>query len=151
MTDQQQPTPTDAKESEFIRDLDRRLRRWRVATHVRNGGLQSTWSVALLAGAGVPLVQSLGWSRSVASVLGFVVVVASGAERLFARTADQAEALDNCRRGLESERRLYSTAAGSYTGEPDSFRLFVERTEEITAEFDRRSLAAHRDHAETAA
>lgn len=147
--EEEQPAVTDARETEFTRDLDKRIRRWRVATHLRNGGLQSMWTVALLAGAGVPLVQSLGWSRSVASTLGFIVVAASGAERLFARTADSADALDKCRRGLESERRLYSTSAGPYTGEADPFRTFVERTEEITAEFDRRSLQANRDHAQS--
>jgi hypothetical protein len=141
-------TPIPEHRTTYLAEFDQRLRRWRRATLVRDVGLQSTWIIALLAGAGVPLVQSFAWDRGVASLLGFVVVVATGAERLFARTSEQADALDRCRRGLESERRMYMTATGPYTNESEHFRLFVERSEVITAAYDERSLRAQRNHAQ---
>jgi len=122
-------------EADFMRRLDRRIRRTRVAALARNAGVQAAWSLTLLAGAGVPLVSSFDWNAT-ASVLGFVVVVASGAERIFARTADGGEAIERLHRGLASERRLYQACAGPYGDDATRFEQLVERTESLISIYD---------------
>lgn len=124
-------------QSAYIARFDKRLRRSRTAALARTAGVQSAWSLSLLAGAAVPLSQALGWDDWVAPVLGFVVVVASGAGGIFARTEGLGAAMDRLARSLAAERRQYDVGAGPYADTADGFELFVERSERAIAEYDR--------------
>lgn len=135
---------------EFMARFNKRLRRSRIAAVARSAGVQSAWSLTLLAGAGVPLAQALGAYKWVAPILGFLVVVASGAQGIFARTAGMGSAMDRLARSLASERRLYEMSAGPYAEQGDMFIRFVERSEEAIAGYDRAMVKANRKHSSRA-
>ncbi len=68
----------------------------------------------IVAGAGVPLTEALGGPAWIGPILGFVVVVAVGIDRIFGRTTPAASAQDALRRGLARERRLFLSGASPY-------------------------------------
>ncbi len=69
-------------------------------------------------------------------VLGFVVVVAAGLERIFSRTTQSAVALDELRRGLARERRLLVAGTGEYADPDGRVETYVRRSEEHLAAYD---------------
>ena len=140
---------SDQAQTEYIQQYDRRLRRMSRAANARIFGIQTSWSVALLAGAAVPLVVALGTATWVTSILGFVVVVATGAERIFARTVGAGAALDRLRRKLGTEQRLYLTVTGPYSEDGDQFKHFVQRTEDAITNYDNTAVRAHAEEAGT--
>ena len=117
--------------------MNRRVRRANAAVLSRVIGVQIAWSVSLLCGAGVALAQV--WSgfddsssnapQWVSALLGFVIVVAQGADRLFARTSGVVQADDQMRRNMAREQRWFQAGAGPYLGSDDPFNLFVDRAE----------------------
>lgn len=124
------------------RAYERRLRRKRgiadTAAVLRAGGIQFVWLVVLVAGAAIPLTEALvddGWEW-VSPVLGFVVVIAAGLERIFRRTTDAAVALDRLRRNLSRERRLLIAGAGPYATAQDPYALYAESCEGFIATYD---------------
>jgi len=147
MVEQHGSPGSDQAQAEYMQQYDRRLRRMSNAANARIFGIQTSWSVALLAGAAVPLVVALGTATWVTSILGFVVVVASGAERIFARTVGAGQALDRLRRRLAREQRLYLTATGPYSEEGDQFKHFVQRTEDAITAYDTTAVQAHAEEA----
>lgn len=124
------------------RAYERRVSRKRgvayTAAVLRAGGIQAVWLVVLVAGAAIPLTEALvdeGWEW-VSPVLGFVVVIAAGLERIFRRTTDAAAALDRLRRSLSRERRLLIAGAGPYAVAQDPFALYAESCEPFIATHD---------------
>lgn len=144
MADTDEADPLDAgheNESDrrrlYLALVDRRLTQSNRAVLGRVVGIQTAWSVALLAGAAIPVAQALsapGEWEWVVSILGFVVVVAQGADRLFGRTRKTALAHDFLRRRLGRERRMWDAGEGPYA-ERD-FAAFVERVEGVIEEYD---------------
>ncbi|MEN8178946.1 MAG: DUF4231 domain-containing protein [Pseudomonadota bacterium] len=109
-----------------------------------NYKMWSKWLGLLIiaAGAGTTLVQiwatgaeptSVGWTAIVTALLGVLVILAKGIERLW--TFD--ENWLNYRQASEAikrEKRYYINAAGPYRDENNesaAYRLFVERVEDI--------------------
>ena len=130
----------------FDRMVRSRLRLANLAARLRAGGIQVVWLVVLIAGAAIPLTEALitdGWTW-VSPVLGFVVVIAAGLERIFSRTTDAAAALDQLRRELSRERRLLIARSGPYaeTGEPHN--LYATRAEAVIASSDARMVDYNR-------
>ena len=132
----------DAKEQRLYLDLvEKRCHRSNRAVLLRVVGIQTAWSATLLAGAAIPVAQALaepGNFEWVVSLLGFVVVVAAGADRLFARTRGTVEAHDMLRRSLRRERRLMLAGKGSYA-DGDAFDTYVTNVEAAIADYDQRS------------
>jgi hypothetical protein len=124
-------------ERRYERELIRRRRRLTAQWGARAFVVQATWIVILAAGAAVPLATALEWDDSVGPVLGFVVVVATGVERIFGRTTQGAVAVDELRRRLDRERRLLDTRRMEYAETDDPFGLFVARSEEAIDQYDR--------------
>ncbi len=123
-----------------------RLRLANLAARLRAGGIQVVWLVVLVAGAAIPLTEALttdGWTW-VSPVLGFVVVIAAGLERIFSRTTDAAAALDQLRRELSRERRLMIARSGPYAETEAPHSLFAERAEAVIASYDARMVEYHR-------
>lgn len=137
------PATTDRHER-YLREISRQARRANRAVESRLIGVQVAWIAALLAGAGVSVMQAFsesdtwlgGNARWITILLGFAVVVAQGADRLLARTAGGAEPDDVLRRGLERERRLFDAREGPYKAADDPFSEFVSRAEELLATND---------------
>ncbi len=124
-----------AAQHEYTDQLRSRIRIGNAASGLRTGGIQALWVIVIVAGAGVPLTEALGGPSWVGPVLGFVVVVAAGIERVFGRTTPAASAQDALRRGLAREQRLYLCGAGPYGG-ADAFDRYAERSERLIAEYD---------------
>lgn len=106
-----------AGQQEYVEELRSRIKTGNLGALLRTGGIQALWIIVILAGAGVPLneaVEGPGW---VGPTLGFVVVVAAGVERVFARTTPAAAAQDTLRRGLSREQRIFLARADIYGGE----------------------------------
>jgi hypothetical protein len=135
---------SDRRESGYTRTIESKIRSATLATRLRGFGVQLLWIVVVLAGAGVPLNQALGGPRWVGPVLGFVVVVAAGVERIFSRTTVAAAAHDELRRSLEQEKRLFTARAGSYAGSDAPFAAFASRCEEIIGKHDQTLIAEGR-------
>ena len=140
---EQGPTGDSQKYDQMVRS---RLRLANLAARLRAGGIQVVWLVILIAGAAIPLTEALiteGWTW-VSPVLGFVVVIAAGLERIFSRTTDAAAALDQLRRELSRERRLLIARSGPYaeTEEPDN--LYAARAEVLIASYDARMVEYNR-------
>ncbi len=121
----------------YAKDMDRKVRRLAAESSARAVVMQLNWIVVLMAGAAVPLSTALDWGDWVAPVLGFVVVVAAGIDRIFARTAPGAVAVDQLRRRLDREQRLWRARQLEYGDTDDPLGLYVLRSEEAIAEFDR--------------
>ncbi len=123
---------------EYDRSIRRRLRIANAAAWFRATGIQVVWLIVLVAGAGVPLTQAIasdGWDW-VNPVLGFVVVVGAGVERIFGRTSEAAVSLDVLRRNLARERRLLITGSHEYATSDDPHRLYAERVEALIGTYD---------------
>ena len=123
---------------EYDRSIRRRLRVANAAAWFRATGIQVVWLIVLVAGAGVPLTQAIasdGWDW-VNPVLGFVVVVGAGVERIFGRTSEAAVSLDVLRRNLARERRLLITGSHEYATSEDPHRLYAERVEALIGTYD---------------
>ena len=106
---------------------------------MRAGGIQAVWLVVLLAGAAVPLTDAVitdGWTW-VSPVLGFVIVVAAGLERIFQRATGAAAPLDELRRKVARERRLLQAGADGYADPDATYALYAARVEEHIADYDR--------------
>ena len=133
--------PSDRRE-EYLAGIERRIVWSDRAMNARGLGQIAAWTVALLAGAGVAVAEVLvdQW-RWAPALLGFVVVVAQGADRLFARRRDGAASMDVMRRALTKEKRLYLSGTGVYSDDGTSFETFVERAESILDEYDANSVA----------
>lgn len=84
----------------------------------------------------MPLNEAVNGPSWVGPALGFVVVVAAGVERVFARTTPAAAAQDTLRRSLSREQRIFLARAGVYS-EPDAFDRYIMRCEELIADYDR--------------
>lgn len=128
--------PIRPEQRQYLDDLRSRVRTGRLGALLRTLAIQGLWVLVVLAGAGVPLNQAVGGPGWVGPTLGFIVVVAAGIERVFARTTPAAAAQDVLRRGLAREHRLYLAGAGSYSGS-DAFARFAERCEQLIADYDR--------------
>jgi hypothetical protein len=101
--------------------------------------VHSLWLVVVLAGAGIPLNTALGGPNWVEPVLGFVIVAAAGADRIFGRTRDKAAAVDTLRRSLNKQLRLREIASEEYTGlsyPSVAFAQFVSGCEQSIDAFD---------------
>jgi protein-S-isoprenylcysteine O-methyltransferase Ste14 len=132
-------TPSTAGQRRYDRTLRRRLRVADAAAWMRAGGIQAVWLVVLVAGAAVPLTEAViadGWTW-VSPVLGFVIVVAAGLERIFQRTTGAAAALDDLRRKVARERRMVQAGAGVYADADASYAQYAARIEEHIADYDR--------------
>ncbi len=137
-------TTTIEQQQTYLAAVRRRVRRADAAVLSRVAGVQVAWSVALIAGASVPLVQAIGAGNTrvaanaawITAILGFLVVIAQGADRLFARTSGVVRADDEMRRNLAREERLYLAGSGPYADAADPFHLFVERAEAELARHD---------------
>lgn len=127
---------------QYDRAIRRRLRVANAAAWFRATGIQIVWLVVLIAGAGVPLTQALasdGWSW-VNPVLGFVVVIGAGVERIFSRTTEAAVSLDVLRRNLARERRLLMAGSDDYAASEHPHRLYAERVEALIATYDEKMI-----------
>jgi hypothetical protein len=115
-----------------------RLRLANLAARLRAGGIQVVWLVIIIAGAAIPLAEALitdGWTW-VSPVLGFVIVIAAGLERILSRTTDAAVALDQLRRELSRERRLLIARSGPYADAEEPLSLYAMRAEAVIASYD---------------
>ena len=140
---EREPTGNSRKFDQMVRS---RLRLANLATRLRAGGIQVVWLVILIAGAAIPLTDALiteGWTW-VSPMLGFLIVIAAGLERIFSRTTDAAVALDQLRRELSRERRLLIARSGPYaeTEEPES--LYAARAEAVIGSYDARMVDYNR-------
>jgi hypothetical protein len=109
---------------------------------MRAGGIQIVWLIILIAGAAIPLSEVLidgGWEW-VTPVLGFTVVIAAGLERIFSRTTPAAAALDELRRNLAHEYRIFLAAPEDQDGGADRFEKYVERSEALVADYDQKMI-----------
>ena len=125
---------------QYARRIRWRLRMANVAAWMRAGGIQIVWLTILIAGAAIPLSDVLidgGWEW-VSPVLGFIIVIAAGLERIFSRTTPAAAAVDELRRNLAHEYRVY--LAASAEGEPGRFDRYVERSEALVADYDQKMI-----------
>jgi hypothetical protein len=107
---------------------------------MRAGGIQIVWLTILIAGATITLSEVLiesGWEW-VSPVLGFIVVIAAGLERIFSRTTPAAAALDELRRNLAHEYRMYLAAPDDNGA--DRFERYVERSEALVADYDQKMI-----------
>ena len=120
----------------YEREISRRLRRSSLAARARAFALQSNWIVILAAGAAVSLSAALDWDDWVGPVLGFVVVIGTGVDRIFSRTTEGSIAVDRLRRELERQRRLYEARQLMYSDNADPFGSYVARVEAAIAEYD---------------
>ncbi len=129
----------DAQAS-YVATIERRIRWADRAMNTRNVGQLVTWTVVLFAGAGVALSQVIeGAPEITAAVLGFVVVVGQGLDRLLGRRADGAASMDMMRRELTKARRMYVAEAGPYATD-DRFDVFVTNCEAILDRYDAESV-----------
>lgn len=119
----------------YLDDLSGRIRVGSTGALLRTGGIQALWIVVIVAGAGVSLSEAVGASDWVPPTLGFVVVVAAGLERVFARATPAAAAQDALRRALARERRAFRARVGAYAG-ADAFDQLVDRCERFIALYD---------------
>ncbi len=136
-------TPSTPGQVQYDRHLRRRLQLADTAAWLRAGGIQAVWLVVLLAGAAVPLSDAIlrdGWTW-VSPMLGFIIVVAAGLERIFRRTTDAAVPLDELRRKVARERRLLLAGAENYGDPGATYALYAERVEQHIAEYDRQMVA----------
>lgn len=105
----------------------------------------------IVAGALTTVVQvfvpssELHWTTWVTALLGTLVVLAKGVERVWAFD-ETWQAYRTAAECMKSERRYYVNAAGPYSRIDDeelAFRIFVERVEAVIASEQRRFWKAH--------
>ena len=126
----------------YTRRIRWRLRMANLAAWLRAGGIQVVWLTILIAGAAVTLSELLidsGWEW-VTPVLGFIIVIAAGLERIFSRTTPAAAALDELRRNLAHEYRIFLAAPEDQDGGADRFERYVERSEALVADYDEKMI-----------
>jgi hypothetical protein len=126
----------------YTRRIRWRLRTANLAAWMRAGGIQIVWLTILVAGAAIPVSDVLidsGWEW-VSPVLGFIVVIAAGLERIFSRTTPAAAALDELRRNLAREYRIFLAAPDDHDGGADRFDRYVERSEALVADYDQKMI-----------
>lgn len=128
----------------YVDDVDRRIRRLRNEVWWRTTTIQVLWLIVVLAGAAVTLSNALGGWDWIEPTLGFVVVVAAGAERIFARTSGKAATVDELRRALSHEHRMLVTATGDYADAATAFATFAARCEDAIETHDRRTIEEDR-------
>lgn len=131
--------PTDDQQR-YVRRIRQRIRWSDLAMNSRSAGQRAAWVVALIAGAAVTLSEAIGDLTWLPAFLGFVIVVAQGTDRLFARGVEGARSMDAMRRALSKEHRLYDAGAGPYEVAEQPFALFVERCEALLDEYDAQSI-----------
>ncbi len=122
-------------------DVDRRLRQATWQVRLRVGAIQFSWVVVTIAGAAVALVEAINWPRAVAALLGFLVVIFQGMERIFGRTTEGSRSVDVLRRELGREKRLYLAGEGRYKDAAEPFSAFVDVAETIIARNDEEEVA----------
>lgn len=132
---------TSDQRSAYMADIDRRLRQATIQVRLRVGAIQFSWVVVTIAGAAVAVVEAVGWPGWVAALLGFLVVVFQGLERIFGRTTEGSRSIDVLRRDLGREKRLYLASEGRYKAADDPFSSFVEIAEELIARNDDEEVA----------
>ena len=71
---------------EYLASIKKRAGAAGASAWARAGTVHLLWLVVVLAGAGIPLNGALGGPGWVEPVLGFVIVAAAGADKIFART-----------------------------------------------------------------
>ena len=120
----------------YEREVRRRLRQLVAQSRLRAFFMQVTWIVILAAGAAVPLATALDWPDWAGPVLGFVVVIATGLERIFRRTTTASVAVEALRQRLDRERRRYAVGGLGGSVDEDLFERFVRRCEEAFDDFD---------------
>jgi hypothetical protein len=133
------------EQRQYLKAVNRRVKRADAAVLSRLIGVQVAWIVSLIAGAGVALVQAIGaqvdWlgpnADWISALLGFLVVLAQGADRLVARTSGVVRAEEDMRRNLAREQRLFHARSGPYRTTDDPFHVFVQRAEVELATHDR--------------
>jgi hypothetical protein len=134
-------------EDTYKKEMRRRIRRTTVRTRTRLFTMQMMWVVVLAAGAAVPLATALKWHAWVGPVLGFVVVVASGTERIYGRTTPAAVAWEKLNRELDRQTRLFNTSTleyaeyAEYARRHERFALYVKHSEKAIRKFDKTMLA----------
>ena len=124
---------------EYLASIKRRAGAAGASAWARAGTVHALWLVVVLAGAGIPLNGALGGPSWVEPSLGFVIVAAAGADKIFARTRHKAAAVDTLRRSLNKQLRLMSTASGDYAGlddPPRAFAKFVNNSELLIDQYD---------------
>lgn len=129
----------------YLRDVQRRSRRARWSTRARYVSIHLSWIVVLLAGAAISLVEALELPRAVAPLLGFVVVVFQGVDRIFDRTSRGSIAMDQLRRNLAGEERQLLGRVGDYAAAEHPVDLFAERCEELLKQNDDAMIAYFAD------
>lgn len=128
-----------ARQKAYLEEIDRRTRRGAWAMRARYVAIHASWIVVLLAGAAVALVDVFDLSTRFAAVLGFVIVVFQGIERIFERTSQGAAANDVLRRALEREGRLLLVGGGAYADAADetaALDVFAVHCEDLLARND---------------
>ncbi|TIC81313.1 hypothetical protein E8D34_18135 [Nocardioides sp. GY 10113] len=130
------PQRIDENRRRYLDDISTRIRAGEREAMLRNVGIQALWILVIVAGAGVPLSEAVGAPAWVAPTLGFVVVVAAGVERVFARTTTAAAAQEALRRALAREQRAYDARVGVYA-DGSAFDRLVDRCERLIADYDR--------------
>ena len=100
--------------------------------------------IIIAAGAATSVVQlwapasddgPVHWSTWLTAGLGALIILAKGIDRLWNFDSNWAT-YRQAAEGMKRERRLFINSAGPYTGlvdEEASYRLFIERTEEVIA------------------
>lgn len=131
----------DATQQHYVRRIEKRIRWADRGMNARSVGQKAAWTIALAAGGAVSLSQAIvdTWDW-LPAVLGFVVVVAQGSDRILNRSADGSASMDRMRRDLSREVRLFHARAAQYDID-DRFPVFVERAEAILSAYDDDSVA----------
>lgn len=131
----------DATQQHYVRRIEKRIRWADRGMNARSVGQKTAWTIALAAGGAVSLSQAVANSWNwLPAVLGFVVVVAQGSDRLLNRSADGSASMDRMRRDLSREVRLFHARAAHYDID-DRFPVFVARAEAILSAYDDDSVA----------
>jgi len=127
---------TTPEQRAYLREIRRRDRRATWGTRSRYVSIQLSWIIVLVAGAAVSLTDVFDLPSWVAPVLGFVVVVFQGIERVFGRTSQGSKAMDLLRRKLAHEQRLVLVGGGPYATVGEPMEVFIERCEQLLTEND---------------
>lgn len=131
----------DEAQQQYLDRVEQRVRWADRGMNARSVGQKAAWTIALVAGGAVSLseavVSSMDW---LPAVLGFVVVVAQGSDRLLRRSEAGSASMDRMRRDLSRENRLFHARASVYDLD-DPFPVFVERVEAILRTYDDESVA----------
>lgn len=99
--------------------------------------IDTAWGLTLVLGAGVTLSGSLGAPGEIAAVLGFLVVLAQGYQRFWARRADMTGELDELLRKMHQEARRLRANQAPYNGKgSERFANFVDRVEDLMSKYN---------------